>query len=34
MLDSFVSEMLNIVIESMQLLRENGVEEIYYIDSD
>lgn len=26
--------MLNLVVESVTILKENGVEEIYYIDSD
>ncbi|CAD8050914.1 unnamed protein product [Paramecium sonneborni] len=33
-IDSFIADMLNLVVESMQILKENGVDQIYYIDSD
>ncbi|CAD8134304.1 unnamed protein product [Paramecium pentaurelia] len=33
-IDPFIADMLNLVVESMQILKENGVDQIYYIDSD
>ncbi|CAD8143363.1 unnamed protein product [Paramecium pentaurelia] len=33
-IDQFIADMLNLVVESMQILKENGVDQIYYIDSD
>ncbi|CAK71082.1 unnamed protein product (macronuclear) [Paramecium tetraurelia] len=33
-IDQFIADMLNLVVESMQILKENDVDQIYYIDSD
>ncbi|CAD8134067.1 unnamed protein product [Paramecium octaurelia] len=33
-IDQFIADMLNLVVESMQIWKENGVDQMYYIDSD